>query len=105
MIQFTRGLDADYFLGEGDYATFIETHLMPHLTGIRRGEGVRAPAGREREPEYPGRPGCVSCLLHSHVGGILGRHIRFRLRLPQQDIDTLELLMRPRDLQDTLRIC
>ncbi|GMP44788.1 hypothetical protein CsSME_00013568 [Camellia sinensis var. sinensis] len=48
MIQFTRGLDADYFLEEGDYVIFIETHLMPPLTGIRRGEGIRAPATRER---------------------------------------------------------
>ncbi|KAL7254093.1 hypothetical protein ACSBR1_008482 [Camellia fascicularis] len=28
VINFTRGVDADYFLGEGDYATFIQTHLM-----------------------------------------------------------------------------
>ncbi|GMP27647.1 hypothetical protein CsSME_00003542 [Camellia sinensis var. sinensis] len=50
MIQFTRGLDANYFLGEGDYVTFIETHLIPPLTGIRGGEGMRAPAMRERLP-------------------------------------------------------
>lgn len=48
MIQFTRGLDANYFLGEGDYATFIETHLMPPLAGVRGGEEMRAPATRER---------------------------------------------------------
>ncbi|GMP24169.1 hypothetical protein CsSME_00001532 [Camellia sinensis var. sinensis] len=48
MIQFTRGLDANYYLGEGDYATFIETHLMPPLTDIHGGEGIRVPAMRER---------------------------------------------------------
>ncbi|GMP97657.1 hypothetical protein CsSME_00045825 [Camellia sinensis var. sinensis] len=48
MIQFTRGLDVDYFLEEGDYATFIETHLMPHLTSICGGVGMRGPATRGR---------------------------------------------------------
>ncbi|GMQ10972.1 hypothetical protein CsSME_00053766 [Camellia sinensis var. sinensis] len=48
MIQFTEGLEADYFRGEGDYSTFIRTHLMPPLTGICGGEGVGAPAMRKR---------------------------------------------------------
>ncbi|GMP34606.1 hypothetical protein CsSME_00007405 [Camellia sinensis var. sinensis] len=48
VIQFMVGLDADYFRMEGDYATFIQTHLMPSLTSVRRGEGARAPAARGR---------------------------------------------------------
>ena len=42
------GLDVDLFRMEGDYATFIQTHLMPPLTGIRGGEGARAPTARGR---------------------------------------------------------
>ncbi|XP_028074675.1 uncharacterized protein LOC114277057 [Camellia sinensis] len=45
------GLDADYFRVEGDYATFIQTHLMPPLTSVRGGEGAGAPAVRERGRE------------------------------------------------------
>ncbi|GMP63402.1 hypothetical protein CsSME_00025114 [Camellia sinensis var. sinensis] len=48
VIQFMVGLETDYFRMEGDYVTFIQTHLMPPLSGVRRGEGVRAPAARER---------------------------------------------------------
>ena len=32
--QFMTGLDADYFRAEGDYVTFIQTHLMPSLSGV-----------------------------------------------------------------------
>ncbi|GMP40999.1 hypothetical protein CsSME_00011253 [Camellia sinensis var. sinensis] len=60
MIQFARGLDIDYFLEEGDYAIFIETHLMPPLTSIRGGEGMRAPVAK-REPEYPELPTALTC--------------------------------------------
>ncbi|GMP99157.1 hypothetical protein CsSME_00046744 [Camellia sinensis var. sinensis] len=45
---FKGGLEADYFRGEGDYSTFIRTHLMPPLTGIRRGGEARASTARER---------------------------------------------------------
>ncbi|GMP47176.1 hypothetical protein CsSME_00015055 [Camellia sinensis var. sinensis] len=48
MIQFTEGLEADYFHGEGNYSTFIRIHRMPSLTGIRGGEGVEAPPARGR---------------------------------------------------------
>ncbi|GMP23912.1 hypothetical protein CsSME_00001352 [Camellia sinensis var. sinensis] len=48
VIQFMVGLEVEYFRVEGDYATFIQTHLMPPLTGVRRGEGVRALAIRGR---------------------------------------------------------
>lgn len=48
VIQFMVVLEADYFRVAGDYATFIQTHLMLPLTGVRGGEGVRAPAARER---------------------------------------------------------
>ena len=48
VIQFIVGLEIDYFHAEGDYATFIQTHLMPPLTGVRGGEGARAPATRGR---------------------------------------------------------
>lgn len=41
------GLDIDYFRAEGDYTTFIQTHLTPPLTGAHGGEEVRAPAARE----------------------------------------------------------
>lgn len=43
MIQFTEGLDADHFLGEGDYAIFIQTHLMPPLMGARVDRVAGAP--------------------------------------------------------------
>ncbi|GMQ01912.1 hypothetical protein CsSME_00048367 [Camellia sinensis var. sinensis] len=38
--QFMVGLDADYFSAEDDYATFIQTHLMPPLQVLveERGE-------------------------------------------------------------------
>ncbi|XP_028090384.1 uncharacterized protein LOC114290642 [Camellia sinensis] len=48
VIEFMVGLDADHFLMEGDYVTFIQMHLMPPLTGVRGGEGARAPAARRR---------------------------------------------------------
>lgn len=41
------GLDADYFKTEGDYATFIQTHLKPPLIGACGGEGARALTARE----------------------------------------------------------
>lgn len=44
---FMVGLDADYFRVEGNYATFIQSHLMPPLTGARGGERARAPTARE----------------------------------------------------------
>lgn len=59
VIQFMVGLETEYFRAEGDYATFIQTHLMPPLTGIRGGEG-REPQVREREAEGPGRPDPVA---------------------------------------------
>ncbi|GMP90465.1 hypothetical protein CsSME_00041583 [Camellia sinensis var. sinensis] len=46
VIQFMVSLEAEYFRVEGDYMVFIQTHLMPSLTGVRRGEGVRALAAR-----------------------------------------------------------
>ncbi|KAF5933847.1 hypothetical protein HYC85_030018 [Camellia sinensis] len=58
VIDFTRSVDADCFLGEGDYATFIWTHLMPPLMGTRVHIGrvadipststARAPRGKTR---------------------------------------------------------
>ncbi|GMP66529.1 hypothetical protein CsSME_00026852 [Camellia sinensis var. sinensis] len=45
--QFMVGLDADYFRAKGDYTTFIQTHLMPPLTGVRGSEGAKAPIARE----------------------------------------------------------
>lgn len=45
--QFMVGLDVEYFQEEGDYATFIQTHLMSPLTGARGGEEVRALTVRE----------------------------------------------------------
>ncbi|KAI8032895.1 hypothetical protein LOK49_LG01G03919 [Camellia lanceoleosa] len=51
VIQFMVGLDVDFFHMEGDYTTFIQTHLMPPLTSIRGGEGVRAPAARGRRED------------------------------------------------------
>ncbi|GMP40097.1 hypothetical protein CsSME_00010669 [Camellia sinensis var. sinensis] len=48
VIQFMVCLEVEYFRVEGDYATFIQTHLMPPLAGVRGGEGVRAPATRAR---------------------------------------------------------
>ncbi|XP_028092162.1 uncharacterized protein LOC114292407 [Camellia sinensis] len=48
VIQFMVGLETDYFRVEGDYATFIQTHLMPPLAGVREGEGARAPTTRKR---------------------------------------------------------
>ncbi|XP_028076414.1 uncharacterized protein LOC114278545 [Camellia sinensis] len=46
VIQFMVVLEAEYFRMEGDYATFIQTHLMPPLTGVHEDKGVRAPAVR-----------------------------------------------------------
>lgn len=40
------GLEANFFCVEGDYATFIQTHLMPPLTGVQGGEEARASAVR-----------------------------------------------------------
>ena len=47
MIQFTGGLDADYFLGKGDYLIFIQKHLAqaaqqvpPQQVGLKR-RGLR----------------------------------------------------------------
>ena len=48
IIQYMVGLDADYFRAKGDYATFIQTHLMPPLTSARIDEEARAPTVRER---------------------------------------------------------
>ncbi|GMP24295.1 hypothetical protein CsSME_00001610 [Camellia sinensis var. sinensis] len=48
VIQFMVGLEVEYFRVEGDYVAFIQTHLMSPLTGVREGEGVRAPAARAR---------------------------------------------------------
>jgi len=45
--QFMVCLDADFFRGEGDYMTFIRTHLMPPLTWTQGGERARAPVARE----------------------------------------------------------
>lgn len=53
VIDFTRGVEANYFLGERDYATYIQTHLMPSLTGIhaRGGRVADAPStSRARAP-------------------------------------------------------
>lgn len=53
VIDFTRGVDADYFLGKRDYATYIQMHLMPPLTGTRAhaGRTANAPStSRAREP-------------------------------------------------------
>ncbi|GMP54659.1 hypothetical protein CsSME_00019746 [Camellia sinensis var. sinensis] len=47
MMNFTRGWGANFFLVEGDYTPFIQTYLMPPLTGARGGEKVRAPSARE----------------------------------------------------------
>ncbi|THF97261.1 hypothetical protein TEA_008089 [Camellia sinensis var. sinensis] len=47
IIQFMVGLDADFFRGEGDYTTFIQTYLMPSLTGAHTGNGVGAPMAGE----------------------------------------------------------
>ncbi|GMP24638.1 hypothetical protein CsSME_00001835 [Camellia sinensis var. sinensis] len=47
IIQFIVGLDADYFGAEGDYATFIQTHIMPPLTGVRAGDAAGAPLAGE----------------------------------------------------------
>ncbi|GMP36168.1 hypothetical protein CsSME_00008376 [Camellia sinensis var. sinensis] len=46
VIQFMVGLNTDYFRMEGDYATFVQKHLMPPLSGVQGGEGARAPAER-----------------------------------------------------------
>lgn len=40
VIQFMVGFDVGYFQVEGDYATFIQTHLMPPLTGARGDENA-----------------------------------------------------------------
>ncbi|GMP72253.1 hypothetical protein CsSME_00030352 [Camellia sinensis var. sinensis] len=48
IIQFTEGLEANYFRGEGDHVIFIRTHLMLPLTGNRGSEGAGAPTARER---------------------------------------------------------
>lgn len=48
MIDFTKGWDADFFRLKGDYTAFIQTYLMPPLTGTRKGERDRAPAAAER---------------------------------------------------------
>ncbi|XP_028088182.1 uncharacterized protein LOC114288794 [Camellia sinensis] len=53
VIQFIVGLHADYFRVEGDYAAFIQTHLMSPLTGAHRGEETSAPAARERPRVTP----------------------------------------------------
>ncbi|XP_028060208.1 uncharacterized protein LOC114263818 [Camellia sinensis] len=45
------GLDTDSFRVEGDYTTFIQTHLIPHLTGAHGGERARALAAREMHRE------------------------------------------------------
>ena len=42
------GLDVDFFQAEGDYAAFIQTHLMPPLTGVHGAEEARAPVVRAR---------------------------------------------------------
>lgn len=48
VIEFMVGLNVDHFRMEGDYATFIQTHLMLPLTGVREGEETRAPVARGR---------------------------------------------------------
>ncbi|XP_028127109.1 uncharacterized protein LOC114323651 [Camellia sinensis] len=51
--DFTRGVDADYFLGEGDYATYIQTHLMPPLTGTHAHTGRAANAPLMSRAQVP----------------------------------------------------
>ncbi|GMP40368.1 hypothetical protein CsSME_00010842 [Camellia sinensis var. sinensis] len=48
VIQFMVGFDVDFFRAEGDYAAFIQTHLMPPLMGVRGAEEARAPAASAR---------------------------------------------------------
>ncbi|XP_028054900.1 uncharacterized protein LOC114259096 [Camellia sinensis] len=35
IINFMRGTDVDLFIGEEDYTTYLQTYLMPPLTGVR----------------------------------------------------------------------
>lgn len=84
VIQFTVGLEAEYFQVEGDYAVFIQTHLMPPLTSVRGGEGARAPVARmgpkaSRAARAYGR----SFLLHLPIGSIPGRLTKSLLSLHQ----------------------
>ncbi|GMP73311.1 hypothetical protein CsSME_00031100 [Camellia sinensis var. sinensis] len=82
--QFMVGLDANYFRAEGDYATFIQTHLMPPLIGTRGGERTRALTAREvrratrahtrRSPSaeqsncWPVFPTTLTCWRHTRMG-------------------------------------
>lgn len=47
VIQFMIGLDVEFFREKGDYATFIQTYLMPALMGAHLGEGAGAPVAGE----------------------------------------------------------
>lgn len=42
IVQYMAGLDVDFFRGVGDYTTFIQTHLMPPLTGVCAGYAAGA---------------------------------------------------------------
>lgn len=71
--QFMWGLDADCFRVEGDYAAFIQTHLMPPLTDARGGEealrltrATRARASWARQRTgWPKLPTTLTCWRHT----------------------------------------
>ncbi|KAL7162058.1 hypothetical protein ACSBR2_042520 [Camellia fascicularis] len=48
IIQYMVGLDTDYFQGDGDYTTFIRTHLMPPLIRVHAGDTTDAPVAGGR---------------------------------------------------------